>query len=236
MDEVFFSEIVKEGLIKLNEEETHHMRVKRIKPEEEVIITDGMGKIGYGKLKGIKDGALVFVEKIEVEPKKDNPLGFCIPLLKGEKMDEVIRTSVELGVDVIYPFISSRTIVKPKDEDKKIERWKKIVLSSSKVARRFTFPEVEKIRNFREVVSLKDWSTKLMLWEKEKNLTLSNVAERLKEKTLLLIGPEGGFSDDEVEIALKNGFMTVSIGKRILRSSTVPFYVLSVISFLRGGI
>jgi len=236
MAEVFFSEIVKEGLIKLNEEETHHIRVKRIKPEEEVIITDGMGKIGYGKLKGIKNGALIFVEKIDVEPKKENPLGFCVPILKGENMDEVIRTSVELGVDVIYPFISSRTIVHPKEEGRKVERWKKIVLSSSKVARRFTFPEVEKIRNFHEVVSLKNWNTKLMLWEKEKSLTLSNVAESLKEKTLILMGPEGGFSEDEVEMALKNGFITVSMGNRILRSSTVPFYILSVVSFLRGGI
>jgi 16S rRNA (uracil1498-N3)-methyltransferase len=75
-----------------------------------------------------------------------------------------------------------------------------------------------------------------MLWEKEKSLTLSNVAESLKEKTLILMGPEGGFSEDEVEMALKNGFITVSMGNRILRSSTVPFYILSVVSFLRGGI
>jgi len=236
MVEVFFSERVEEGLIKLNEEETHHIRVKRITPEEEIIITDGKGKVGYGRLKGIGDGALVLVERVEVEEKKENPLGFCIPLLKGKSTDEVIRTAVELGVDVIYPFISSRTVARPKEGEKKIERWRKIILSSSKVARRFTFPELQKIMNFQEVISLKNWDTKIILWEREKNVTLSRVAERLKKKTLVLMGPEGGLSDEEVEMALKQGFIPVSLGKRILRSSTVPFYVLSVISFLRGGI
>jgi 16S rRNA (uracil1498-N3)-methyltransferase len=236
MAEVFFSERIEEGLVKLNEEETHHIKVKRIKPEEEIIITDGRGRIGYGKLKGIKDGALILVERVEIEEKKENSLGLCVPLLKGKKMDEVIRTAVELGVDVIYPFISSRTVSRPKDAEKKAERWRKIVLSSSKVVRRFNFPDIQKIIDFHEVINLKNWNTKIILWEREKNLTLSHVAERLKEKVLVLMGPEGGFSDEEVQMALKNGFIPVSLGKRILRSSTVPFYVLSVISFLRGGI
>ncbi len=236
MAEVFFSPEIKEGLIKLNDEETHHMRVKRIRVDEGIILTDGRGKAGYGKLKEIKERALVFVERIEVEPKKENPTGLCIPLLKGEKMEEVIRISVELGVDFLFPFISSRTISRPKDEKKKIERWKKIILSSSKVARRFTFPEIEKIMDFRSVISLEGWQTKILFWEKEKDVTLHQVAEELKKKSLILMGPEGGFSDEEVNMAKKSGFLTVSLGKRILRSSTVPFYLLSVISFLRGDL
>lgn len=233
MGEVFFSEVIKEGLVQLSKEETHHMRVKRIKKDEEVIITDGRGGVGYGRLKGIGERAEVLVERVEIEPNKENPLGLCIPLLKGRKMDELIRTSVELGVDIIYPFVSSRTVVRPKESDKKVMRWKKVIISSSKTARRFRFPRIEDIVDFDLIISLKGWETKVMLWEREKNLPLSKIAEYLKKKSLFLIGPEGGFSDEEVEKARKAGFITVSLGKRLLRSSSVPLYLLSIISFLR---
>lgn len=234
MKEVFFSKVVEPGPIELDEEESHHVRVKRIKRGEEIILTDGKGKIGYGRLERIEKRAVISVFRIEKEENKPSRIGVGIPLLKGNSMDEAIRNAVEFGADIIYPYISSRTVVKMVEPEEKLLRWKRIAISSCKVARRFFFPSVEEILPFDKIISLHGWDARMLLYEEEKERRLGSVENLLRQNILVVLGPEGGFTKEEVEKAVKRGFITVSLGKRIFRSASVPSYILSIISFVRN--
>jgi len=175
-------------------------------------------------------------------PQKPSPikiiLGQAVP--KALKMDYIVQKATELGVSSLIPFFSSRTGPRIPDErlQKKCHRWQKIALEATKQCGRKDVPTVEPIVMFEELIN-KGYNNvlKIILWEDEKNRRLKEVLQNTKQcqNIILLVGPEGGFTAEEIELARKCGFVSVSLGKRILRTETVGLYLLSVLDYELGN-
>ncbi len=163
---------------------------------------------------------------------------------RGEKMDLIIQKSTELGVQKIIPVITERSQVR---HTQKLERWRKIAASASQQSGRDRVPEINESVKFDDVLvtppdlclykpGKQDGLLKLILSETYKKQNLKNIlkAEKDINQILLLIGPEGGFSQEEIVSAIQNGFMEISLGPRILRTETAPIAAVSIIQYELG--
>ena len=161
-------------------------------------------------------------------------------LPKADKMELIIQKSVELGVNSIIPVAMKRCVVKieSKDESKKIARWQKIAESAAKQSGRSTIPEIKNIVNIAKIIQLiKEYDCVIVAYENEKNNTIKRELLEIKEKVhdkvkiAVIIGPEGGLEEKDVELLKHNGAKIVTLGHRILRTETVALNVLSVIMY-----
>ena len=162
-------------------------------------------------------------------------------LPKADKMELIIQKSVELGVNSIIPVDMKRCVVKidSKSENKKIERWQKIAESAAKQSGRNTIPEIRNIIKVEEIAkNIELYDLVLVCYENEKENTLKNELLQLKQQVCekqsrigVIIGPEGGLEEKDVELLKQNGAKIVTLGNRILRTETVALNILSVIMY-----
>lgn len=155
---------------------------------------------------------------------------------KSDKMDSIVQKAVELGVSEIVAFMSGRCVVKYDDKDfeKKLARWQKIAEEAAKQSGRGRVPAVRRLRGLKEVASeINSRGGGFMCYEDEDALTLKEYLadERVGDALSFVIGPEGGFSNEEAEFCRQNGIRTVGLGKRILRTETASGYVLACLSY-----
>lgn len=221
----------------------HLSQVLRLRPGDTIHVFDGSGIeyeasiISSDKSRAIARINTSFQNKTEPETRVTLFQG--IP--KGEKMELIIQKGVELGVHSIVPVITSRTVVKlnKKDSEKKAERWTKISIEAAKQCRRAYVPQILEPISFDEaLVKAEDFSAVLLLYENEGKKCLK---ERLKcyninkiKDIALFVGPEGGFTLEEVRNYTDKGYDIVSLGKRILRVETATISVLSIIMYEMG--
>ena len=190
------------------------------------------------KTKEVK-GEVIASETINVESPLAVHLGQA--LTKGNKFDVILRKSVELGVRSITPLMTERCVVKTHRTEvgKKIERWKKIALESCKQCGRSQVPQVAEDVETLETFCRKNdhQDLKLVFWELEEKRTLNDIELDAQPRSVaVLIGPEGGFTQDEIERAGQYGFQTVSLGPRILRAETSPVVALALLQSLWGDL
>lgn len=230
----YFGSIFEDGKLVLEETDLHHLlNVKRATIGEEIEITDKNTtyKCKISSIKPLKAEVLEASNSREIE----NSLSLAFCLLKGDHNELIVLKGTELGVSRFYPVISSRVIVKPKEkEDNKFQRLKKIAKEGAEQCRRSSIPEIEGYISFDELLKL-DYRHKIIPYEEESlksNTLFSSLQAHKNEPTLILIGPEGGFSNEEVDKAIKAGFEPVSLGKRILRAETAALYCSSLFSAL----
>ena len=163
-------------------------------------------------------------------------------LPKADKMELIIQKSIELGAHAIIPVEMKRCIVKidSKSENKKIERWQKIAESAAKQSGRNIVPEVRKIIKVEEITKIKNsYDSIIVCYENEKNNYIKNELLRLKKelsnkqdiRIAVVIGPEGGMEEKDVEYLKQNGAAIVTLGNRILRTETVALNLLSIIMY-----
>ena len=154
-------------------------------------------------------------------------------LPKADKLELIIQKTVELGVHTIIPVEMKHSIVKIEEnkQKKKIERWQKICKDASEQSKRLEIPQVNKICKLADLESLK--GVKLTCSTIEKSQNLKNYLKNLGnyDRINLVIGPEGGLSKEEEEYLKKIGFVSVSLGNRIMRVETVPIFLLSVFNY-----
>ena len=158
---------------------------------------------------------------------------------KGPKFDYIIQKSTELGVSAITPVISERCVVRPEKEQAqaKLLRWRRIALEAAQQSNRWDVPEVTNPVMFSEFLSsCKKGDLKILLWEGEKEQSIKGILKKAGEvkSIVIVIGPEGGFSENEVKIAVEKGFTSVSLGESILRTETAPIVILSIILYELG--
>ncbi|MBO7504325.1 MAG: 16S rRNA (uracil(1498)-N(3))-methyltransferase [Clostridia bacterium] len=192
-----------------------------------------------------------------IDSKEKCPAEPVVPLVliqgvpKGEKADFLVQKCVELGVTGIIPAVTERTVVKfsgDADREKKRERWQRIATEAAKQSGRGAVPEITKPADFRDLMGAlePDW-LKIIPYENEEERTLKQVlreyfpdmnkstGDREKPKGIyVFIGPEGGFSAQEVEICRSNGFIPVTLGKRILRTETAGLAVVACVRYETG--
>ena len=159
---------------------------------------------------------------------------------KADKMELIIQKSVELGVHDITPVDMKRCVVKIKEKDrnKKIERWQKIAEVAAKQCGRNYVPVINNINNINQICEeFKNYDIVLVAYENEKENTLKEqlkkleVEENKELKIAVIIGPEGGIDEQEINKFISNGAKIITLGKRILRTETVALNALSVIMY-----
>ncbi len=237
-------ENIDNGMITLVDEDLKHLRqVLRIEPGEVIRVFDGTGMEYEATLLTVEKNRAIakvlFAFQSEAEPKTRVTLFQGLP--KGEKMELVIQKAVELGVHKIVPVITQRTVVQldRKDREKKAERWNRIAKEAAKQCRRAYVPEVSAPIEFKEVIgAFERFDAALMFYENEEKKCLKELLKcyninKIKD-IALLIGPEGGFSEHEVEKCVLSGYTIASLGKRILRTETAAISALSIIMYEMG--
>lgn len=228
-------------LVVLSKEESHHIRrVLRLAPGEVVELLDGNG--------GVYVATLVLVGN-SVEARLDRKVAQAVSgcqllvgqgVLKGKKMDTVIQKCTELGVNRFRPFVSERCQgVAEERHERRQERYDRISLAACKQCMRPDLMRVDTPCDFVNLLADDEWGAhglKLLFWEEETQRTLHDIVVPADlSSAVLLLGPEGGFSMEEVERALGCGYQTVSLGTRILRAETATLSAVTVIQFLLGN-
>lgn len=159
---------------------------------------------------------------------------------KFDKMELIIQKSVELGVNEIIPLEMEHCVVKLKESDrlKKIERWKKISEVAAKQCMQNYIPEIRNVENIKNICKMKkDYDEIIVAYEKEDEVTLKSQINKIKtngkdvNRIAIIIGPEGGISNQEISLLKEAGVISVTLGKRILRTETVALNMLSIFKY-----
>lgn len=159
-------------------------------------------------------------------------------LPKADKLEFIIEKCTEIGVKEITPVAMKRSIVKldEKDKTKKLIRWQKIAEVAAKQSKRDTILKINNIINFQNIFEkITDYDILLVAYEEEIERNLKSVLKSLKNnknlKVAVLIGPEGGIDETEIKLCKDNNFISVTLGKRILRTETAPLVISSNIIY-----
>ncbi|MBO8171423.1 MAG: 16S rRNA (uracil(1498)-N(3))-methyltransferase [Bacillaceae bacterium] len=220
-------------------DDVHHIKnVMRYGEGDEIIVSNGRGRDVTARIRHVS-GEVVHCDIIgELDDNRELPVQITIAqsLPKADKMELIIQKGTELGAFQFLPVISERTIVRldGKKAAKKIDRWSRIAKEAAEQSHRSRIPQITVIHTWRELLDQADaFDTRLLAYEQEQGATLYEALQPLDEGSsiLLLIGPEGGFSEKEVDEALSAGFRSISLGRRILRTETASLYGLSCISY-----
>ena len=225
------------------QELTHLMKVLRLRAGDFVTVFDNTGWEHEAIIETLTSerGELKIVDSHPSDREPSIASNLAVGLTKGEKLDWVIEKATELGVTTIIPFSSNYTVPKL-DRDrihKRAERWRKIAVSAAKQCGRSRIPEVRSLCSF-ENFAHESWpeTLKLIFWENETQQSVHELFQKCHEakSVLLAIGPEGGFSKREVELANAQGFQSVHMGRRILRAETAALAALTLVQFLWGDL
>ena len=178
------------------------------------------------------------IAKITEEDYQDTSLTVKLYLFQGlpksDKMELVIQKAVELGAEGVIPVEMNRCVVKIDDKKKKskVARWQAISESAAKQSKRTIIPEISEVLSFRQAMEkAKEMDVFIVPYENKDGMkaTKNALSEIKKGMSVgILIGPEGGFDEKEIEIAESVGGLTVSLGKRILRTETAAITALSM--------
>lgn len=218
----------------LEQSDIHHIKnVMRNKNNDKIeVVCDK--KTFICNIDNINDCSLSIVEELEENNELDIELVVVCSLVKEQKMDLILQKLTELGVSKIIPLKTERSIVKldEKRESKKLIRWQAICKEASEQAKRNSVPFVTDIYTLKDLIK-EESDIKLFCSVNEKNNFINNYLQNYENcaKMIVVIGPEGGFSDKEEEFLVSNGYDRVSLGNRVLRVETATIYVASVINF-----
>ena len=207
---------------------THISRVLRMKAGDEITVLDGKGNEYTCRLTSFCDTAVEaeIIEKRPVSSELSSKLYLFQGVPKGDKLDRIVQESVELGVFEIIPVITERTVVKLEDKknEQRTARYNSIAESAAKQAGRGRIPVVRKAVSWKEALkAAKELDVILFPYELADDMENTRSVLNSLDNTAsigIFIGPEGGFSAEEVEQAVNAGFEAVTLGKRILRMET----------------
>ncbi|MBW2066573.1 MAG: 16S rRNA (uracil(1498)-N(3))-methyltransferase [Deltaproteobacteria bacterium] len=225
-------------------EARHIIKVLRMGRGDRMIVIDPEGNRFYGVIRSLgRQSVTLIIEKPAPKP-SPSPIEIllCQALLKSRAMDFLIQKASEIGVDRILPFTSERTIVKPDNERMGVKRrhWGEIALNSAKQCDRAAPMEIAPLRAFEDLVSATGdvEGLKVILWEQEQSQDLKSLLRTSTrgKKFIALVGPEGGFSSREIQLARKAGFVSVSLGERILRAETASLAIATIAQYEWGDL
>ncbi|MEC1720179.1 16S rRNA (uracil(1498)-N(3))-methyltransferase [Schinkia azotoformans] len=234
---------ITENKIEISGEDAHHIsRVMRMKPGENIICCSEDGQVARCEIQEITDD-LCFASIVEwIDENKELPVFVTIAqgLPKGDKLELVVQKGTEMGAHCFLPFFASRSIVKwdEKKGRKKVERLEKIAKEAAEQSHRTKVPEINEPVNFKTLLNeSKNYTYKIVAYEEDAKLgeksNLFSVLSKLAsgDSLLAVIGPEGGLTEEEVSELRNNGFISCSLGQRILRTETAPLYLLAAVSY-----
>ncbi|NTW72456.1 MAG: 16S rRNA (uracil(1498)-N(3))-methyltransferase [Eubacteriaceae bacterium] len=227
---------IKNEIIISGENHAHLSKSLRMKIGENLLIADGEGQEYLCVISAISkhETLLNITDNVVNQTELDVKVTLYQGIAKGQKMETIIQKAVELGVFRIVPLITERTIVKLDEKNTKNERWNKISIEAAKQSKRGILPEVAKPVKLKELSNeLKNNSLNIVAYESEKDKSLKSVFREHREvkHVGIIVGPEGGFSEEEIECLENMGVISASLGKRILRTETAGMALLSMIVY-----
>lgn len=242
-------EQIKQNKIFIQGQDVNHIKkVLRAKVGDELqICNDENGENFLCYIENINEYEILCSIKQKIEEKVESNIKVTIfqGLPKADKMELIIQKSVELGAYDITPVEMKRCVVKldEKDKNKKVLRWQKISEVAAKQCGRDIIPQINNIINIKNICELiQKYDIVLIAYENEKENTLKEQLNKIKENIIkkqkdrqlkigIVIGPEGGLEEQDVEKMKDNGAKIITLGKRILRTETVALNILSIIMY-----
>jgi 16S rRNA (uracil1498-N3)-methyltransferase len=229
-----FVEQIEPRTIVAHDEFHHSVRVVRLRAGEEVELFDRQGHAARGVVEAIeRDRAIVIAG--DPLPSRESPLAMhlAMSVIQLEKFELVLQKATELGVASIIPMETERVEVRRERYQGKLERWNKILFEATKQSGRARIPTIEEPATFDDVLARS--GTKILFDADAEPSAEPGAAEALEDVTLL-VGPEGGWSDDELRRARDAGCRFARLGPRRLRAETAAIVALSVIASRFGDL
>jgi 16S rRNA (uracil1498-N3)-methyltransferase len=223
--------------ITLEQEPSHHLRhVLRLRTGDDVILFAGDGNEYTATLTQVaKHGAEARIgEPLRHEPKPTLFIHLMIGLSRGERMDFALQKATELGVAQITPIISKRCVVKlvEKKRANRMDHWHKIVINACEQSGRCRLPLINNPMAIDR--ALKEQKSELALLLDHRNAQTLAQIKQPRSSVSILIGPEGGLSQEERDLAIQNGFQGLRLGPRIMRTETAPLATIAAIQTIWG--
>lgn len=224
-------------------EDYHHIvRVMRFKEGEQILCSTLEGKSAVCSIAEIT-GEMVIAKVVKWEDgTSELPIHVSIAsgLPKGDKLEWVIQKGTELGASRFIPFTAARSVVKwdEKKAAKKVDRWQKIAKEAAEQSHRSLLPVVDSPVNLKSLIKASEsYDYKLIAFEEdakhgEASVLKHTISKINKGESLIVVfGPEGGLTEEEVNQLKESGFLSCGLGPRILRTETAPLYLLSAVSY-----
>jgi len=206
-----------------------------------ITLTDSEGNDFRGRIVRLSEKEALVLPFEAFQLPVESPLEVILlqALPEKERMELIIQKATELGVSAIVPFKSERSISLEEREvkQKKAHRWQEIAVKAVQQSRRARVPRVEPYRSFQEALNFcgKD-GLKILLWEKKGEPLREILKQNHPQKVYAVVGPEGGFTEEEVALAKDKGFVPVKLGQRILRTETAAITLVAILQYELGDI
>jgi 16S rRNA (uracil1498-N3)-methyltransferase len=235
--------------VMLSEEESRHLRdVLRLRVGDEAYVFDGEGREFACVV--VETGGREREARLDVRgraeplsPESPLELKLGVALLKGEKFDLVVQKATELGASAVVPVLTKRADVRPRDErdtNRRVERWRRLALEAAKQSGRARAPEVETPVAFDDFVAGEPHAEGLrILFAERSGVGLDSLAGEVAARpttVVALVGPEGGWNDEELARARTHGWTIITLGGRILRAETAAITVCVLIQHFFGDL
>lgn len=220
------SRIIEPGICgTLSDDNRHRIeRVLRLRPGDKFVITDGCGNEAEAVLG--KNGEYAAGSWNQPNREPDVEVSLFVALSKGDRLEWIIEKAVEMGVRKIIPIISDRCLVKEPSRSK-TERWQKIAESAMIQCGGCIIPEVVAPIKLFDIARPGDDVYPVLLHEETLDCSFKGLQDSKNKKIWLASGPEGGFTDAEVDFFIKTGWKTIWLGRRLFRMDTAPIFALS---------
>ena len=234
------SQILGDEIIITGTDVNHIKNVLRMKVDEDIMVSSEGTKEYTCRLQSFGDDEIITTIEHMVEADRELPSKIYLfqGLPKSDKMELIIQKAVELGVFAIIPVAMKHCVVKldSKKEATKLKRWQSIATSAAKQSKRMIIPDVMSVKSFEEAIALsKKLDVCLMPYEKALDINETKaILNKIQagQSIGVFIGPEGGFAQEEVELAKHQAVQTITLGKRILRTETAGITTLSILMYL----
>lgn len=229
----YFCDKIENNEYLLSKDDSYHItKVMRMNVLDKIEIVDNK-KVFIGEITSLDPVKAKIVQTLDENSENSFEITIVQSMVNENKMDLVLQKATELGVNSFYVYKAVNSVVKENAKsEKKIIRWQKIVKEASEQSKRCIIPKVNNIVDLKELCEIKgDLKILLSVNEKTKNIKRVLIENKKCDKIIIVIGPEGGFTENEEKILMENGYIRTSLGNRVLRTETASLAVVSMINY-----
>ncbi|MCX5849261.1 MAG: RsmE family RNA methyltransferase [Deltaproteobacteria bacterium] len=217
-------------------------QVMRLKNGDRINIFDGFGREFEAVIKSYSTKTvLIELGKIITAADKGIRITLAQAIPKARKMDTIVKSAAELGADAIIPFDAERSVghIVEEKSSSKAARWQKIAAEAARCSHSSHITKVSPVSSFTDMISsASSDALRLIFWEEESQKTIKDIlndeAIAAIKDFFIVVGPEGGFSKEEVMMTKEAGFLSVSLGRQILKVETAAAAIISIIQYEKG--
>lgn len=225
----------------------HIYKVLRLTEGEKIVLNNCEGLEYLGEISSVSKTEVYvkILEKLEINNESNIEIYLFQGLPKAQKMDLIVQKGTELGIKEVIPLITNRVDVKLKGEFKKIDRLNRIAQEAAKQSKRTIIPKVQEPISFENALGkLKGMDKVLVPYENAENYGIKNFIKEMEDRNIkdqikkiaIIVGPEGGFEESEIEKLKEEGAYIVTLGNRILRTETAGFVATSLVQYELGDL